>query len=408
MASNGDSRPLWLLLLPFPPSDISLHTLRTAYGPGLTQALKRSSTYSSSSSSLILDIVVFYNDDFCNEYTVLQHFFGLMYKLICVICTEQRIDLQYDNDVDARLMLCRRSPGRIEYLDQNKSNRCLAKWPFSDLDKLAKMNRHWQRVLSLDGESAESLLQEFLRVRYENFHGEMSDYQVERISGGLVIHQKEPQCSQDVTHPVTYHHSVAVGGTFDHLHAGHKLLLTMTALVLPPDSEASKHRSMTVGITGDELLKNKKYRNQLEDFYQRQSATQNFLLGVLEIISPGNTLEDTRSLGESPPFGREVLNTLKSGLVIRYVEIFDPCGPTITDEAISALVLSAETRGGGKVVNEKRKEKGWPALDVFEVDVLDAGEEESSQVVSTFQSKISSTDIRRRIQENMETLNGKS
>lgn len=37
---------------------------------------------------------------------------------------------------------------------------------------------------------------------------------------------------------------VAVGGTFDHLHAGHKILLTMTALL--------SEKSMVVGVTGKE------------------------------------------------------------------------------------------------------------------------------------------------------------
>jgi pantetheine-phosphate adenylyltransferase len=35
---------------------------------------------------------------------------------------------------------------------------------------------------------------------------------------------------------------VAVGGTFDHIHAGHKILLTMTALL--------STKSMVVGVTG--------------------------------------------------------------------------------------------------------------------------------------------------------------
>lgn len=43
---------------------------------------------------------------------------------------------------------------------------------------------------------------------------------------------------------------VAVGGTFDHLHAGHKILLTMTALIAT--------ESMVVGVTGIQ---------QKDDFY---------------------------------------------------------------------------------------------------------------------------------------------
>ena len=50
--------------------------------------------------------------------------------------------------------------------------------------------------------------------------------------------------------------TVALGGTFDHLHAGHKILLTMACWLAS--------RRVIVGITDDILLKNKKYRNLLE------------------------------------------------------------------------------------------------------------------------------------------------
>ena len=77
-------------------------------------------------------------------------------------------------------------------------------------------------------------------------------------------------------------------------------------------------------------------------------------------------------------------------------------GPTVTDEDISALVISKETRAGGKAVNDKRGEKGWKALEVFEVDVLDArpeGSEEGGVEKEGFEEKISSTEIRRRLVE---------
>lgn len=38
----------------------------------------------------------------------------------------------------------------------------------------------------------------------------------------------------------------AVGGTFDHLHAGHKILLTMTAIL--------SAKSMVVGVTGTKRI----------------------------------------------------------------------------------------------------------------------------------------------------------
>ena len=89
---------------------------------------------------------------------------------------------------------------------------------------------------------------------------------------------------------------------------------------------------------------------------------------------------------------------MSSGLTINYVEIFDAFGPTITDEKISALVISGETRSGGKAVNDRREEKGWAPLEVFEVDVLDAHDETGSgSAKADFQNKISSTEIRRRL-----------
>ena len=76
------------------------------------------------------------------------------------------------------------------------------------------------------------------------------------------------------------------------------------------------------------------------------------------------------------------------------------------DKHISALVISHETRAGGKAVNEKRADKGWASLEVFEVEVLDAspGPEDhdadaDAAPKETFEAKISSTEIRRRVAE---------
>ena len=51
-------------------------------------------------------------------------------------------------------------------------------------------------------------------------------------------------------------------------------------------------------------------------------------------------------------------------------------------------------------MNDKRSEKGWKELEVFEVDVLDASEkEEQATKTESFEAKISSTEIRRRLAE---------
>ncbi|KAI4217601.1 MAG: hypothetical protein LQ351_000197 [Letrouitia transgressa] len=178
----------------------------------------------------------------------------------------------------------------------------------------------------------------------------------------------------------------------------------MAAFVLNPDDSLEKVRTLAIGITGDELLKKKQFREYLEDWHQRQAAVEKFILSLLVLRSPSEistTSEDSH--------GKMIYNKLPSGLVIKYVELFDAFGPTLTEESISALIVSGETRGGGEAVNEKRTEKGWPSLEVFEVDILDVGEDDgrrTSQGDQGFEEKISSTEIRKRLYEKFSGADG--
>ena len=392
MITDDIPQPSWLFILPATSSEITLSSLRVAYGPGLSQCLQHASKVSARASDVALDVAIAYNDVSNFSYSRVQVLLGLMYKLTCIICTEQHIDLQYDNDVDIRITFFRdgEEATHPENVTFQKS--------VIDLQALAKINRVWQRLCSLESEIGETLLRKFLRSKKDSSQYVIAESQIERFPGGVTMLQQPPSQPKAESNAFHRHHSVAVGGTFDHLHAGHKLLLTMTALVLDP--EPSPGWCIAVGITGDELLKNKQYREVLESFEQRLSAVRHFLLDILELISPTHTLQSTSKVESSGPHGRTVHDVLKSGLNVKYVEIFDPCGPTLTEESITGLVLSGETRKGGEFVNEKRNEKGWHALEVFEVDVLDTEEGEAgnqSQIDDEYQSKISSTDIRRRV-----------
>lgn len=398
MADGDKARLRWLLLLPCPPSELSLHTLRVAYGPALTAVLQSASKVSAGGPNVILDIALACSDDLQDAYSEIQRLLGLMYRMICIICTEQHIDLEYDNDVDARLTLFYTMQSSRTGENPIKSNNHPLQKYLPNLQTLTDVDRPWQCLCSLESEDGEELIQGFLRARMKPPRSNKPYMQIERFPGGLIMRSIPTQETHSQNAIFYRHHSVAVGGTFDHLHAGHKLLLTMTALVLDPESR--QERCLTVGITGDELLKKKQYREELEDFPQRQSAIQHFLLEFLELISPSHVLKSTNNARSAQSHGREVHDVLKSGLTVKYVEIFDPFGPTIMDESISALVLSGETRNGGQAVNERRGEKGWSALEVFEVDVLDAAEDQGdASQADKFQGKISSTDIRRRVHQ---------
>jgi len=58
---------------------------------------------------------------------------------------------------------------------------------------------------------------------------------------------------------------VACGGTFDHFHSGHKVLLTSAVLM--------SSEEVVIGISDGELLKNKKFKEVLQSFEYRQKKS---------------------------------------------------------------------------------------------------------------------------------------
>jgi phosphopantetheine adenylyltransferase len=203
--------------------------------------------------------------------------------------------------------------------------------------------------------------------------------------------------------------SVAVGGTFDHLHVGHKLLLTMTAFAVDApwsgDDAPQEDRMITVGMTAADLLAKKKFAEVLQPWHTRTKRAHAFLRAILRPDEDGTDEEQVEEVHAPGPNGHAIrvrLSPRGGGpvLVLNYVEIWDPFGPTITDARIDTLVVSAETRGGGKAVNEKRKEVGMAEVVVCEVDVLDALTEDGPQREGEgFEDKLSSTEIRRGVME---------
>lgn len=108
---------------------------------------------------------------------------------------------------------------------------------------------------------------------------------------------------------VRKHRKVAVGGTFDHLHSGHKILLTMALSV------TSSY--FVCGVTGGGLQKSKKYHEALQSLRQRMENVSRFIRPLV------------------PP-----------GIKAQIIELNDPYGPTIEDESIDAIVATEETVKG--------------------------------------------------------------
>ncbi|KAF2840500.1 pantetheine-phosphate adenylyltransferase family protein-like protein [Patellaria atrata CBS 101060] len=392
-----------LLLLSPAPDPGTFLVLKDLYGPALRDVLKKlSSSTTERPGKKILEVALpcyhLYGTENLSRsilYPKTQKLVAGLYKLICVIAAQESINVEDAEGIDARVLLIAH-PGtdspQISQVSQEMEG------PVISLSTLALSGRQWHTIYSVDTELGEEVLKIFLdaNISFSNVH--------KLRSGAVPSSGNKPSGIQNLAlHPVRTHYSLAVGGTFDHLHIGHKLLLTMFVFALDkaPSSGEEPERSLTVGITGDALLKNKKFAEFLESWERRRESTHDFMSSILDFRPPGDRDVKTEETSDPGPNGHVVKVTFPSKLHIRYVEIWDPFGPTITDESITALIISAETRSGGKAVNDKRLEKGWPPLEVLEVDVLDPedanNESQSDQetVETSFQNKLSSTGIRR-------------
>ncbi|CCE61630.1 hypothetical protein TPHA_0A05560 [Tetrapisispora phaffii CBS 4417] len=145
----------------------------------------------------------------------------------------------------------------------------------------------------------------------------------------------------------------ALGGTFDHLHDGHKILLTVASFL-------TEHR-LIVGITDKELLANKSFAEYLEPFETRSHNVTKFL----ELMNPALSIEVT--------------------------PLKDVCGPTGRVPELEALIVSRETIKGGEIVNKERVTKGLAPLEICIVNVL------GGQEGDNWSEKLSSTTMRKYI-----------
>ena len=115
---------------------------------------------------------------------------------------------------------------------------------------------------------------------------------------------------------------VVLGGTFDHFHVGHKLLLSTAAFL-----SAS---TVLVGVTAPSMLHKKTLEQLIEPSLTRQQAVQQFLSAVRPELS------------------------------LEVVEISTPEGPTLERADLSCIVASEETVKGAKSINEKRQKQSPP------------------------------------------------
>jgi len=141
-----------------------------------------------------------------------------------------------------------------------------------------------------------------------------------------------------------------MGGTFDHLHDGHKFLLR-TALRLSHNIE--------IGLTSQKLLNNKKAALKLEDYNTRETNLINFLSSFTD-LSRVNIVE---------------------------IKNWDDMAKYSQDPDYEGLILSQETYSNAVKLNELREEKGLNPLVLIVIPLI---KDKSNQ-------KVSSTAIREKL-----------
>ena len=134
---------------------------------------------------------------------------------------------------------------------------------------------------------------------------------------------------------------VAVGGTFDELHAGHKALLSRAFEV---------GEKVVIGLSDDGFVSKMSKPHLTASYAERLRELKSFLD--------------------------------KSGWSERaeVVPLKDPYGLTVSGRGLEALVVSQETEHTAIQINEIRKKAGLPTLAIVTVDLVPA---ENSGPIST-------------------------
>jgi len=126
---------------------------------------------------------------------------------------------------------------------------------------------------------------------------------------------------------------VAVGGTFDELHSGHKALLSRAFDV---------GETVVIGLTSDGFVEQINKPHKTASYEERRLELEAYLT--------------------------------QKGLVgcAQIVPLADSYGLLLSDSDIDALVVSEETQKIGQIINQKRDALGYRSIELVVVDMVPA------------------------------------
>lgn len=160
----------------------------------------------------------------------------------------------------------------------------------------------------------------------------------EKYSISNVIKLENSDNSQEIDEPseegdFQVYDNVVLGGTFDRLHIGHKILLSEAVL-------RAKLR-LVVGVTDTNMIQSKKLPELILPVSERIKEVEDFLTDI------------------------------DDSLKYEIVPIQDPFGPTKSDPDMQAIVVSAETYKGGLKVNELRVQNKLNELNIHCIKLVE-------------------------------------
>lgn len=124
---------------------------------------------------------------------------------------------------------------------------------------------------------------------------------------------------------------LGMGGTFDHLHDGHKYIL---------DTAFSLGQEVHIGLTTEKMFSRKKLAEKIEDYKTRKKNLEAYISTIADLTQ------------------------------VKIFELEDPYGPPISDPTYDGIIASQETYNGALKINEIREEKGFPPLVIIVIPML--------------------------------------